>query len=250
MVGRPGRPHRDLDIAELPALPAGRDPLATLAAQDMARVQELLPIRYGRMAVSPFTFYRGAAAVMAADLAATPTSGITVQLCGDAHLSNFGLFASPERRLVFDINDFDETLRGPWEWDVKRLLASVEVAARDRGFATRERRAAVESAARTYRETMHTFAERPTLDVWYAFAEADHIKALLTPQLKTRAANGWAAASPRPAPATISVPSTASPPSGTTARNSRATRPSSFRCATCFPTPPYEPPSRAACTTC
>jgi uncharacterized protein (DUF2252 family) len=137
------------------------------------------------MAVSPFTFYRGAAAVMAADLAATPTSGITVQLCGDAHLSNFGLFASPERRLVFDINDFDETLRGPWEWDVKRLLASVEIAARDRGFATRERRAAVESAARTYRETMHTFAERPTLDVWYAFAEADQIKALLTPQLKT-----------------------------------------------------------------
>ena len=175
--------------AELPALPAGRDPLAMLAPQDTARVQELLPIRYGRMAVSPFTFYRGAAAVMAADLAATPTSGITVQLCGDAHLSNFGLFASPERRLVFDINDFDETLRGPWEWDVKRLLASVEIAARDRGFATRERRAAVEPAARTYRETMHTFAERPTLDVWYAFAEADQ-RRTSAPGSTTTTANG------------------------------------------------------------
>jgi uncharacterized protein (DUF2252 family) len=172
--------------AELPTLPADRDPLAILAAQDAARVPELLPIRYGRMAVTPFTFYRGAAAVMAADLAATPTSGITVQLCGDAHLSNFGLFASPERRLVFDINDFDETLPGPWEWDIKRLVASVEVAARDRGFAPPERQAAVESTARTYRETMRSFAEMPTLHVWYAHADAEQIKDVVTPQLKTR----------------------------------------------------------------
>jgi uncharacterized protein (DUF2252 family) len=172
--------------AELPALPADRDPLAILAAQDTTRVPELLPIRYGRMAVSPFTFYRGAAAVMAADLAATATSGITVQLCGDAHLSNFGLFASPERRLVFDINDFDETLPGPWEWDVKRLVASVEIAARDRGFAAHERRVAVEAAARTYREAMRRFAEMPTVDVWYAHAEAEQIEAILTSRLKAR----------------------------------------------------------------
>ena len=108
---------------------------------------ELLPIRYGRMAVSPFTFYRGAAAVMAADLAGTPTSGLEVQMCGDAHLSNFGVFAAPDRRLVFDLNDFDETLPGPWEWDVKRLAASFEIAARDNGFKRKDRRAAVETVA-------------------------------------------------------------------------------------------------------
>src|SRR5271170_3766636 len=112
------------------------DPVAVLTNQAASRVPELVPIRYGRMLVSPFTFYRGAAAIMAADLAATPMSGITVQLCGDAHLSNFGVFGTPERQLIFDINDFDETLPGPWEWDVKRMAASFEIAGRDLGFAS------------------------------------------------------------------------------------------------------------------
>src|SRR3954470_1422079 len=114
--------------------PAGRDPIGILESQDRSRVEELVPIRWGRMLVSPFTFYRGAAALMAEDLATTPRSGLTVQCCGDAHLSNFGVFASPERRLVFDINDFDETLPGPWEWDVKRLATSMLIAALDNGF--------------------------------------------------------------------------------------------------------------------
>src|SRR3977135_3798489 len=114
------------------------DPVELLERQAQTRVPELVPIRYGRMLVSPFTFYRGAAMIMAHDLAATPRSGIDVQCCGDAHLSNFGLFASPERELVFDLNDFDETLRGPWEWDVKRLAASMLIAARDNGFAVKD----------------------------------------------------------------------------------------------------------------
>ena len=114
------------------------DPVELLERQAKTRVPELVPIRYGRMLVSPFTFYRGAAMIMAGDLAATPRSGLTVQCCGDAHLSNFGVFASPERRLVFDVNDFDETLPGPWEWDVKRLAASMLIAARDNGFRAKE----------------------------------------------------------------------------------------------------------------
>ena len=119
-------------------VPGGsRDPVGLLVGQGESRVRELVPIRYGRMLVSPFTFYRGAALLMAADLATTPTSGLQVQLCGDAHLSNFGAFASPERRLVFDVNDFDETLPGPFEWDVKRLAASFAVAGRDNGFAAK-----------------------------------------------------------------------------------------------------------------
>ena len=131
------------------------DPVALLEAQAATRVPELVPIRYGRMSASPFAFFRGAAAVMAADLAGSPVSGIRVQLCGDAHLSNFGGFASPERELVFDLNDFDETLPGPWEWDLKRLAASVAVAARGRGWTRRERRAIVaRDAARGYREAM------------------------------------------------------------------------------------------------
>ena len=121
---------------------------ALLEQQGGSRVPELVPIRYGRMLVSPFTFYRGAALIMAADLAATPRSGLHAQLCGDAHLSNFGVFASPERQLMFDINDFDETLPGPWEWDVKRLAASFEVAGRDRGFTPAERRAVVLAGGR------------------------------------------------------------------------------------------------------
>jgi uncharacterized protein (DUF2252 family) len=144
------------------------DPIALLEAQAASRVPELVPIRHGRMAASPFAFFRGAAAVMAADLAGTPTSGIRVQLCGDAHLSNFGGFASPERELVFDLNDFDETLPGPWEWDLKRLAASVAVAARGRDCSRRERRATVRDTARGYRETMRELAGRRTLDVWYA----------------------------------------------------------------------------------
>src|SRR5436853_534111 len=116
------------------------DPIGLLSEQAATRVPELVPIRYGRMAVSPFTFYRGAAYVMAADLATTPRSGAQVQLCGDAHLSNFGAYAAPDRQLVFDLNDFDETLPGPWEWDVKRLAASLEIAGRDRGFGSKARR--------------------------------------------------------------------------------------------------------------
>ena len=144
-----------------------RDPVAILADQDTERVQELVPIRYGRMLASPFTFYRGAAAVMAADLAQTPVSGFRTQTCGDAHLSNFGLFASAERTLVFDINDFDETLPGPWEWDVKRLVASLAVAGRNNGFTAKQRRKVAVSAAGTYRTAMRDFAKQTTLEVWY-----------------------------------------------------------------------------------
>ena len=144
------------------------DPIALLEAQATSRVPELVPIRYARMSASPFAFFRGAAAIMAADLAGTPVSGIRVQLSGDAHLSNFGGFASPERELVFDLNDFDETLPGPWEWDLKRLVASVAVAARERGLPRRARRGMARGTARAYREAMRTLADRPTLDVWYA----------------------------------------------------------------------------------
>jgi uncharacterized protein (DUF2252 family) len=149
------------------------DPVEILEQQATDRVPELLPIRYGRMAVSPFTFYRGAAAVMAADLAGTPASGLRVQMCGDAHLSNFGVFAAPDRRLVFDLNDFDETLPGPWEWDVKRLAASFEIAARDNGFKRKDRRSAVETVARTYRESIREFAKLRNLEIWYARLDAE-----------------------------------------------------------------------------
>jgi uncharacterized protein (DUF2252 family) len=143
------------------------DPVAVLTAQAATRVQELVPIRYGRMLVSPFTFYRGAAAVMAADLAATPDSGIVVQACGDAHISNFGGFAAPDRRLVFSPNDFDETLPGPWEWDVKRMAASAEIAGRDVGLPADRRRWIVTECVREYREGMRGFANERHLDVWY-----------------------------------------------------------------------------------
>jgi uncharacterized protein (DUF2252 family) len=149
--------------------PANRaDPVALLEAQAQARIAELVPIRYGRMLASPFAFYRGAAAIMAADLAHTPVSGLSAQLCGDAHLANFGGFASPERELVFDINDFDETLPGPWEWDVKRLAASIEIAGRERRFDKETRHALVIAAVEAYREAMHHFAALPNLAVWYA----------------------------------------------------------------------------------
>src|SRR4051812_18020705 len=130
------------------------DPVDVLESQSAARVPELVPIRYGRMLVSPFTFYRGAAKLMASDLAATPRSGLDVQCCGDAHLSNFGVFASPERRLVFDINDFDETHPGPWEWDVKRLAASMLIAARDNGYRPAQQERIVLDTVRQYRTAM------------------------------------------------------------------------------------------------
>ena len=139
------------------------DPVAILRRQAESRVQELLPIRYGRMATSAFAFYRGAAAVMAADLAPTPDSGLTVQLCGDAHISNFGGFAAPDRRLVFGPNDFDETLPGPWEWDVKRMAASIEIAGRDIQLPAKRRRRLVERAVRQYREGMREFAAETQL---------------------------------------------------------------------------------------
>jgi uncharacterized protein (DUF2252 family) len=151
------------------------DPVTLLEEQSVSRVPELVPIRHGRMLASPFTFFRGAALIMAADLAATPRSGINVQLCGDAHLSNFGVFASPERKLLFDINDFDETLPGPWEWDLKRLATSMEVAGRDLGFSAANRRGIVEACAAQYRVQMRASAELSTLDAWYDHLDADRI---------------------------------------------------------------------------
>jgi uncharacterized protein (DUF2252 family) len=150
-----------------------RDPVGLLLGQAESRVPELVPVRHGRMLVSPFTFYRGAALPMAADLAGTPASGLRVQLCGDAHLSNFGAFASPERNLVFDVNDFDETLPGPFEWDVKRLAASLAVAGRDNGFPAKACRKAAVAAAEGYRMAMRGFAEQPFLDVWYAHLDIE-----------------------------------------------------------------------------
>ncbi len=156
--------------------PAGRaDPVELLERQAVSRVGRLVPLRYGRMLASPFAFYRGAAAVMAADLAATPRSGFETQLCGDAHLSNFGAFASPERRLVFDLNDFDETLRGPWEWDLKRLVASFSLAGRERGFGRRRRRRIVRAATAEYRETMRRLAAMGNLKAWYQQLDAETI---------------------------------------------------------------------------
>jgi uncharacterized protein (DUF2252 family) len=151
------------------------DPISLLEEQAVSRVPDLVPIRYGRMLVSPGTFYRGAALIMASDLAGTPDSGVRVQLCGDAHLSNFGLFASPERQMIFDINDFDETLPGPWEWDVKRLAASFEVAGRDLGFSPADRRAIVTAGVRAYRERMRESATMGTLDCWYAHTNVDEV---------------------------------------------------------------------------
>ncbi len=147
------------------------DPVELLEQQSATRVPELVPIRYGRMLVSPFTFYRGAARIMASDLARAPRSGFTVQACGDAHLSNFGVFASRERRLVFDINDFDETLPGPWEWDVKRLAASMLIGARDNGFSTADQERIVLGTAAEYRTSMARYAAMKNLDVWYAHTE-------------------------------------------------------------------------------
>jgi hypothetical protein len=163
------------------------DPVALLESQAETRVPELVPIRYGRMLVSPFAFYRGAALIMAADLAARPHTGLEAQLCGDAHMSNFGVFASPERRLVFDLNDFDETLPGPWEWDVKRLAASFAVGMREIGFRPKDCRATVLAAAAGYRLAMREFAGMGMLDVWYARMEVGDLMAELSGEMSRRA---------------------------------------------------------------
>ena len=168
-LGKAARARVPRESHALTDFPADRpDPVGQLEQQAATRVPELVPVRYGRMLLSPFSYFRGAALPMASDLARTPVTGLTVQACGDAHLSNFGIFGSPERRLVFDVNDFDETLPGPWEWDVKRLAASFAVAGRGRGFDRRTRGRIVETACARYRETMRTFAGMRNLDVWYA----------------------------------------------------------------------------------
>jgi uncharacterized protein (DUF2252 family) len=162
------------------------DPIALLEQQAKTRVPELVPVRWGRMMVSPFTYYRGAALPMASDLATTPVSGLAVQACGDAHLSNFGIFGSAERRLMFDVNDFDETLPGPWEWDVKRLAASLEVAGRDNGLPAKQRREIVTAGVARYRQAMRQFAAMTNLDVWYAHMDINELRAELDSQLRAR----------------------------------------------------------------
>jgi uncharacterized protein (DUF2252 family) len=166
--------------------PRRTSPITLLQRQAKTRVPELVPIRYGRMLVSPFTFYRGAALIMANDLARTPRSGLTVQCCGDAHLSNFGVFASPERRLVFDINDFDETLPGPWEWDVKRLATSMLIAAQDNGFPVADQEQVVLDTVAEYRRAMTDFAGKKNLEVWYATLDIEDTLAELGPQLQRK----------------------------------------------------------------
>jgi len=164
------------------------DPIGLLEQQDKARDQDLVPVRHGRMMVSPFTFYRGAAKIMSADLAGTPTAGLTVQLCGDAHLSNFGVYGSPERTLVFDLNDFDETLPGPFEWDVKRLAASFTIAARNNNFSDEEARSTTAACVAAYRDAMSQFAGMRTLDLWYARMSADEILASVKASMTGKAA--------------------------------------------------------------
>ena len=162
------------------------DPVALLESQGATRVPDLVPVRYGRMMETPFTYYRGAALPMASDLATTPATGMIVQACGDAHLSNFGLFGSPERRLVFDVNDFDETLPAPWEWDVKRLAASLEVAARENGFSDKDRRKIVLASAARYRQVMRTLSGEGNLDVWYTQVDIDEFRARFDNLLRER----------------------------------------------------------------
>ena len=177
-AGRAARavvPREDHAMLDLPR--DRPDPVDLLESQAKSRVPELVPVRYGRMLVSPFSYFRGAALPMATDLTATPVTGFIVQACGDAHLSNFGVFGSPERRLVFDINDFDETLPGPWEWDVKRLAASIEVAARENGYSRKERAKILLAAVGQYRQAMRAFAGMTNLDVWYSHADLDELRA-------------------------------------------------------------------------
>jgi uncharacterized protein (DUF2252 family) len=174
------------DHALFEPLSTRADPVELLEQQATTRVPDLVPIRYGRMLVSPFTFYRGAAKIMAHDLAATPRSGLTVQCCGDAHLSNFGVFASPERRLVFDVNDFDETLPGPWEWDVKRLAVSMLIAARDNGFRAKEQDRIVLDTVGRYRTAMADFAGMKNLDVWYSHLDIENVLKQFASQFKPK----------------------------------------------------------------
>ena len=162
------------------------DPVALLESQGASRVPDLVPVRYGRMMETPFTYYRGAALPMASDLASTPATGMIVQACGDAHLSNFGLFGSPERRLVFDVNDFDETLPAPWEWDVKRLAASLEVAARENGFTDKDRRKIVLASAARYRQVMRHLSGEGNLGVWYTQVDIDEFRTRFDSLLKQR----------------------------------------------------------------
>ncbi|MDQ0931500.1 DUF2252 domain-containing protein [Streptomyces turgidiscabies] len=171
--------------------PKRPDPLEIIEKQSATRVPELVPIRYGRMIESPFRFYRGAAAIMASDLAETPRTGITTQLCGDAHMLNFRLLASPERRLMFDINDFDETLPGPWEWDVKRLAASFVIAGRLNGFSTKERASIVRAAVESYRENMRAFAGLGNMAVWYAQFDVDWVRERFGADLSARGRDRW-----------------------------------------------------------
>jgi uncharacterized protein (DUF2252 family) len=161
--------------AEFTVTPGRLDPVDLLESQTATRVPELVPIRRGRMSSSPFAFYRGAALVMASDLSTTPSPGLQTQICGDAHMTNFGVFGSPERNLLFDINDFDETAPGPFEWDVKRLAASLEIAGRGNGYKTKQRRAVVVAAVQSYRESMRAFAQQGNLAVWYARLDVEQI---------------------------------------------------------------------------
>lgn len=177
----PRSSHGDYAPSELRA-----DPVDTIEKQSASRLRELVPIRYGRMSESPFRFYRGAAAIMAGDLATTPDAGLRVQLCGDAHMLNFRLLASPERSLLFDINDFDETLPGPWEWDLKRLATSLAIAGRENGFTDAERTTIVRSAVRSYRERMRGLAGMRNLDVWYTKTDFEQLRALASDRLPRR----------------------------------------------------------------
>ncbi|MEU9781399.1 DUF2252 domain-containing protein [Streptomyces phaeochromogenes] len=180
--------------AEFASTPKRPDPVDIIEAQSATRVPELVPIRYGRMTESPFRFYRGAAAIMAGDLDDTPRSGIRAQLCGDAHLLNFRLLASPERRMMFDINDFDETLPGPWEWDVKRLTASFVIAGRANDFSDKERARIARATVRSYREWMRRFARMGNLDVWYAQFDEAWVRQQFGPALSARARDRWSQA--------------------------------------------------------
>ncbi|MFD6496446.1 DUF2252 domain-containing protein [Streptomyces sp. NPDC060188] len=185
--GRAARSHTPRSShAEFDPGPGRADPVDVIESQSATRVQELVPIRYGRMSESPFRFYRGAAAIMAGDLATTPSTGLRTQLCGDAHLLNFRLLASPERNLLFDINDFDETLPGPWEWDVKRLAASMVIAGRENGFTDAERGAVVEATVRSYRTQMRRFAGMSNLAVWYTRGDPEQLRAVVTGRLHKR----------------------------------------------------------------
>ncbi|BBC36649.1 uncharacterized protein SGFS_079430 [Streptomyces graminofaciens] len=180
--------------AEFDPTPKRPDPVDIIEGQSAKRVPELVPIRYGRMTESPFRFYRGAAAIMAGDLADTPRSGIRAQLCGDAHLLNFRLLASPERRMMFDINDFDETLPGPFEWDVKRLSASFVIAGRANGFSAKQRARIVRTTVRSYREWMRSYAGMGNLPVWYARLDEEWVRAQFAPELSARTRDRWSRA--------------------------------------------------------